>query len=122
MTPFAVRVVTFQEAPNVLSALLRGAPVPRSRIVTIDKQKALRIRDGYNALVSAVNAVVRAVENHNHRHPELRIPVPTAPRQTVVAMAELFKYELLGEARGPAKWSAKLVEPRSTPAPVVRVT
>ncbi len=122
VTPFAVRVMTFQEAPSVFSALLRGAPVPRSRILTIDDQKALRIRDGYNALVSALNAVVKAVENHNHRHPQLRIPLPVVPRETVVGMAELIKYDLLGEARAPAKWSAKLVEPRTRAAAVGRAT
>ncbi len=116
MTPFAVRVVTFQEAPDVLGALLRGAPVPRSRILTMDEQKALRIRDGYNALVSALNAVVKAVEAHNHRHPQLRIPVPALPRETVVGMAELIKYDLLGEARAPAKWAGRLVESRARAA------
>jgi hypothetical protein len=122
MTPFAVRVVTFDEAPGVIGALVRGAPVPRSRILTIDEQKAIRIRDGYNALVSALNAMVRAVETHNHRHPQLRIPLPAVPRETVVGMAELIKYDLLGEARGPAKWAAKLVEPRQRVAAAERVT
>jgi hypothetical protein len=112
MTPFAVRIVTFDEAPGVIGALVRGAPVPRSRILTIDEQKAYRIRDGYNALVGALNAAVKALEDHNRRHPQLRIPPPPVSRETVIGMAELIKYELLGEARGPAKWAAKLVEPR----------
>ncbi len=122
MTPFAVRVVTFQEALDVLSALLRGGPVPHSRILVIEEQKALRIRDGYNALVSALNSVVKAVEIHNHRHPQLRIPLPVVPRETVVGMAELIKYDLLGEARGPAKWAAKLVDQHMRATAAVRVT
>jgi hypothetical protein len=122
MTPFAVRVVTFDEAPGVIGALVRGAPVPRARILTIDEQKALRIRDGYNALVGALNAAVKALEEHNRRHPQLRIPPPAVPRETVIGMAELIKYELLGEARGPAKWAAKLVAPGARAVSAVRTT
>jgi hypothetical protein len=113
MEPFALRVMTFREAPDVFSALLSGAPVPRSRILTIDEEKALRIRDGYNALVSALNAMVKTVAEHNHSHPELRVPLPAVSRETVVGMAELIKHDLLGEAGGPAKWSAKLIDSRT---------
>ena len=122
VVPFAVRVMTFREAPDVFSALLRGAPVPRCRILTIDEQKAVRIRDGYNALVSALNAIVKTVEKHNHTHPQLPIRLPAVERETVVGMAELIKYELLGEARGPAKWSAKLIDPSTRATAAGRAT
>ncbi len=52
---------------------------------------------------------------------QLRIPLPALPRETVVGMAELIKYDLLGEARGPAKWAAKLVEPRARAAAAGRL-
>ena len=87
---FAVMVMTFADAPTLLTRYVReGVAAPatprRDRVVTFDEDSMWRVRDGYNAMAENLNALRKIVSDHNQRGgPQLTLP--PFPRDAVQAL------------------------------------
>jgi hypothetical protein len=106
--PFAVRVLTFEEAARAIAAVMENKLVPRSRLITIPESTATGIRDGYNTLVSSFNAVLAAVAAHNAKHPAARVALPPVPQNTIAQLATIIRSDLLSQSA--PRWAAHLVD------------
>jgi protein involved in plasmid replication-relaxation len=77
---FRVLILTFAEAPSLLSRYVReGVAEParphRERVVRVDEAVLGQVRDGYNAMVEALNACRKVITDHNQRGgPQLQLP------------------------------------------------
>jgi glyoxylate carboligase len=99
---FAVRVLTFGEAPAALVTALDGrAEAARpQRLVTIDHHKARLLREGFNAAVEALNGFRKAVAEHNTTC-DRRIALPPVPLSELNGLRDLITHDLLGDPRIP---------------------
>lgn len=100
---FRVRVLTFEEAADVLATFIReGRAVPAeprvASVAPIDAEKSRQLRDGYNALAEALNATRRAIADHNARG-GCRVDLPAAPVEALRTLRDLIRHDLLGEPR-----------------------
>jgi hypothetical protein len=101
---FRVRVLAFDEAAGALAAFIRDGKtiVPESKrpaVLPFDEQKALQLREGYNALAESLNATRRAIAEHNARG-SCRVPLPPAPIEALRSLRDLIQYDLLGRRAG----------------------
>ncbi len=99
-TAFKVLVLTFAEAaatlaPYITDGQLRG-PATRgaTRVVTMDAQKASRLRDGYNQLAEALNAMREAVKRHNATPGAVQVPLAPLPLEAVKALRDFIQQEV----------------------------
>ena len=93
------RVLTFEEAANEIEALLRGTtPAVRELGIEPLKGKAAHVRDGYQALATALNAVVKAVRQHNVSCPRPLV-LSEIPAEPITRLYEIISHDLLGEPR-----------------------
>ena len=82
---FRVMVMTFAEAPGILTRYVReGVAEPakprRERVVKVEETLLEQVRDGYNAMAATLEAQRQVINEHNKRGgPQLRLPaVPGA--------------------------------------------
>lgn len=108
--PFTCRVITLDEAPAHLMALIDARKPPTSRVLTVPESVATSIRDGYDVTVNTLNQLLKAIDAHNTRHPSAKIALPAIPRDAIRQLAETIKHDLLGETRTPVKWAAHMVD------------
>jgi len=97
LEPLGVSVLTFAEAPGRL-ATLAGATAEtsaRPRNVTVDEERANRLRSGYLAIAEAFNAAHRAVVDHNRACPQ-RLKLPPVPIAELKEFQEFILRDLLG--------------------------
>jgi hypothetical protein len=108
--PFSVRILTFEEAPGALAAMIAGAKAPPSRMLAVPEKVAYQLRDGFNTLARAYNELRALVDAHNRSAGVSKILVPPAPRQAVLELAALLRHDLLGEPRDHVKWATRLID------------
>ncbi len=100
---YEVLVFTFAEAPAVLAPYVAGgrlgaAPVQRPpRMVTIDARAVRLVRNGYNALVGAMNEARRALHEKNENPSLGRVPLPAVDTDAIRALHAFLMREILGE-------------------------
>ena len=118
---FKVIVLTFAEAPTLLSRYVRdGVTEPaaprRDRVVRVDETVLGQVRDGYNAMCEALNACRTIINEHNQRGgPQLKLP--GVPRGAGTLRS--FVLQLIDADVAPDEVPAKVLPPTPprTPAP-----
>lgn len=97
---YKVLVFTFADAagviaPYITSGLLpQPGPRPSSRVVTIEAQRIQDLKDGYNELVEAFNAVMASVKAHNARAGSSQVPLPPFRARVVAPLLVFLKEQL----------------------------
>jgi len=116
---FRVLVLTFAEAPSLLSRYVReGVAEParphRERVVRVDEALLGQVRDGYNAMVEALNACRKVITDHNQRGgPQLQLP--GLPKATGTLRS--FVKQLLDAEVAPQEAPARGLPPAPARAP-----
>lgn len=97
---FDVLVFTFADAarvlaPYIVNGTLHAAAPPRSmRVVTMDAVKAAQLRDGYDQLVTALNAAREAIQRHNATPGSTQVPLPAQRLSAVGPLRDFIRNEL----------------------------
>jgi hypothetical protein len=120
---FKVLVMTFAEAPAILSRYIReGVAEPakprRERVVTVEENLLDQVRDGYNALAESLNAHHKVINDHNQRGgPQLQLPViPSAAIRALRAFVKQVQEAGVTPEGAPAA-SVSAPGPRPPPPP-----
>ncbi len=119
---FRVLVLTFAEAPSLLSRYVReGVAEParprRERVVRVDEALLGQVREGFNVLADTINAQRHIINDHNQRGgPQLQLPPVSreAIRTLRSFVAQLLEAEVAPE-EAPAR--ALPPAPARPPAP-----
>jgi hypothetical protein len=97
---FQVLVFTFADAagalaPYIANGTLRAPAPPRSmRVVTMDAVKAAQLRDGYDQLVTALNAAREAIQRHNATPGSSQVTLPAQRLSAVGPLRDFIRNEL----------------------------
>ncbi len=100
MSRLHVLVFTFAEAAGALRAYITegvvASPVPAGgmRLVTMDRRKADQLREGYNQLAEAVDAMRAAVRRHNATPGAVQVPIAPIRMEAVRALRDFIQQEL----------------------------
>ena len=114
---FRIRVLTQDEAPGALAALVRAGPVPPGRVFTLPDHLAVRLRERVNELIAAVNAHRDVLEEHNRLHPEAPLRIPPLSVSGMKELTRLLRHELFGEAKDQVPWAVMQEDPPSRAGP-----
>ena len=117
---FRVLVLTFAEAPSLLSRYVReGVAEParprRERVVRVDEVLLGQVREGFNVLADTINAQRHIINDHNQRGgPQLQLPpVSTEAIRTLRA----FVKQLLEAEVAPEEAPVRTLPPAPAKAP-----
>jgi hypothetical protein len=97
---FDVLVFTFADAarvlaPYIVNGNLHAPAPPRSmRVVTMDAVKAAQLRDGYDQLVTALNAARGAIQRHNATPGSTQVPLPAHRLSAIGPLRDFIRNEL----------------------------
>lgn len=117
---FRVLVMTFAEAPSLLSRYVReGAAEParprRERVVRVDEVLLGQVREGFNVLADTINAQRHIINDHNQRGgPQLQLP--PVSREAIRTLRS-FVAQLLEAEVAPEEAPAKTLPPAPAKAP-----
>ncbi len=95
-----VLVYTFAEAPEALrgyiteGAVATPGPSSAPRLVTMDRRKADQLREGYNQLAEALNAMREAVKRHNATPGAVQVPIAPVRMEPVRALRDFIQQEI----------------------------
>jgi hypothetical protein len=97
---YKVLVYTFAEAAGVLAPYITNGVLPQpgpqasSRVVTIEAKQVQDLKDGYNELVEAFNAVLASVKAHNATAGAAQVPLPRFRAGVVAPLVAFLKEQL----------------------------
>jgi hypothetical protein len=100
MSRLQVLVFTFAEAAGALRAYITEgavtspAPSRAARLVTMDRRKASQLREGYNELADAFNAMREAVKRHNATPGAVQVPITGVRMEAIRALRDFIQQEV----------------------------